>query len=358
MAATYSVSNYMTFFFVCTIGSTLLMLLLTIWSGRKLAKKHRRQWLASTPLLCFGLFLLLIGSHAVPILNQTGDLLIPSEYAIKTIAGPIDDITPAEHAPLHYVNNEFRSADYLYIDGTQFYTISDPSLVKGMYVEVRYAAFENNVILSWQSVSQEYSEQVQKESAATDSTTEPVPSEKPKEEVPKSVEKIVQLFYYVGFAGLLGIITLNQIANQKIASYLLKKDSAVYNKIVPHAAAIFWACAPFPFFALIAIGISLGNAAAYLLIVILPGIGVLLFFLLSKLFTRMMIDSQFLIISKFGRETTYLIADINAIYFRSCRGYIGKQLVIVFKDGKSYWFDMDHYLGVQNAYNALTKAHR
>ena len=43
----------------------------------------------------------------------------------------------------------------------------------------------------------------------------------------------------------------------------------------------------------------------------------------------------------------------KAPYFPSCRGFIGKQLVIVFNDGKSYYFDMDHYLGVQNVYNAI-----
>lgn len=354
MGATYTVSNYLLFFLVYTIGCVLLMLLLTIWFGRKLLKKHRHQGLAYIPLLGLFLLLLLMGSYAVPILNQIGDLLIPSEYVIKTTAGQIDNITPAKQAPPHYVDNEFRSADYLHINGKQFYTISDDSLVKGMYVEVQYAAFENNVIFTWQSVSQERAEKVQEANTITES----VPTEMPKTEVPDGIKKLARWFYYIGFAGMLGIISLNHIADYKITSYLLKKDSAIYNKIIPHPSAIFLACAPFIFLALIAIGLSLENAASHLLFVFLPFIGVLLTFMLSKLFTRMTINSQFLTLSKFGRETTYLMADINTVYFQSCRGYIGKQLVIVFKDGKSYWFDMDHYLGVQNAYNTLTKAHR
>ena len=86
MGAAYTIADYMGLFLVYTLGSVLVVGAFCVFLIRKLGKKHKQFWLILTPLVGYIVFLYLLSLHAVPVLEQTGDLLVPSEYERKITA--------------------------------------------------------------------------------------------------------------------------------------------------------------------------------------------------------------------------------------------------------------------------------
>lgn len=351
MQAAYTVADYFVPFFVCTIGSALLVGVLCVLIGRKAVKKFQKVWLPVIPLIGFGIFLFwLFGIYAFPILEQTGDLLVPSEYEIKTTAGQIEGITPAENVPIYYIDGKVCGATYISINDAQYYVISEGLLTEGMLVEVQYAAFENNVILSCKEVTADRVTQVQTENLHV----------QPPEDIPTQyaptpeMEALASTLISTGVIGVACISILFSIINQRIKSYLLKQDLMVHGKIIPNRKAICFFCLPFVFFAMIIMGLWIQNGDISIFVMLLIGGGVFVLITI-KMPTSLELDGNTLYLRSLGKERQYQIQDIYSVSFKSCRGFTGKQLVIIFNDRKSCWFDMDRYCGVQNVYNELTK---
>lgn len=352
MGAAYPVAEYIGFFLVCTVVSELAAVVLCVFLGRKLAVRFQRFWLGYVPLVGFAFYLFFLGGYVLPILEQTGDLLITSEYDVKTTAGEIDSIIPVEHAPLYYINGEIRGADYIVIDEASYYVISDGLLAEGMLVELQYAQFENNVVLSWQEVSADRVAVVDKEQTDVNSIEK---TEMPQEEVPQEIQRIARVLVQVGFFGFIALLAVTNLVHQRIVNYLFAKDAAVHGQIIPNRVAAVFTAIPLVFISMVIVGMSMENGEYHGLLILIMGGGLMIGFMLMEQFTYLKIDGQYILINKLGKMKQHSMTDIRCVTWKSCRGIIGKQLVVIFNDGKSYWFNMDHYMGVQNVFNELKK---
>ena len=128
----------------------------------------------------------------------------------------------------------------------------------------------------------------------------------------------------------------------------------VHGKIIPNRKAICFFCLPFVFFAMIIIGRWIQNGDISIFVMLLIGGGVFVLITI-EMPASLELDGNTLYLRSLGKERQYQIQDIYSVSFKSCRGFTGKQLVIIFNDRKSCWFDMDRYYGVQNVYSELTK---
>jgi len=352
MGAAYTIADYMGPFLVYTLGSMLIMGVFCVFLVCKLAKRRRQFWLAYAPLVGYIVFLYLLSLHAVPVLEQTGDLLVPSEYERKITAGEIVCVTPVEHDPVYYINGEIRGADHIVIGETTYYVISDGLLKEGMLVELQYAQFENNVILGWQEVSEDRVAMVLEEQLNAPSITKPA---SPPKEVPKQIQKISHVLYILGFVGFLVCVAVSELLKYKFVNYLFAKDRAVHSQIVPNRISIVFTIIPLVCFSMIIIAFSMGSGEYHGLLILIMGGGAMAAMMLVDQFTYLKINGQCILIKKLWKVKQYCAADICSVMWKSCRGKIGKQLILIFNDGKSYWFNMDHYMGVQNTYNELKK---
>lgn len=351
MGAAYTIADYMGLFLVYTLGSVLVAGVFCVFLIRKLAKKRKQFWLIFTPLVGYIVFLYLLSLHAVPVLEQTGDLLVPSEYEMKTTAGEIDRVISAEHVPLYYANGEICGADYVVIGDASYYVISDGLLAEGQLIELQYAQFENNVILSWQEASADRVATV----LAEQQHTPQVEMETPQKDIPQETQTIAQVLRVAGFVGFLAWVAVTNLLVHKITNHLFAKDSAFHGGIVPNRIAIAFTLIPLMLFSVIIVGISMGSGEYHILLILAIGGGAMAALMLADQFTELKIDGQSIWINRLWKKKRYCTEQIHSVAWKSCRGMIGKQLLIVFDDGKSYWFDMDHYMGVQNTYNELKK---
>ena len=351
MGNSYSISDYMEPILLCTIGSMVLLGAVCIWLSRKLIKKYSRSKIAFVPVISYIVFLIVLITQVIPVFEQTGDLLIPSEYEIRTTAGTIDSIVPAEHMPLYIVNGKICSADHIVIDAVSYYTISDSSLSQGMLVEVQYAHFESNVILQWQEVTQERAAQVLEEASAADL--------KPKEDAqPKVVsqrtQQICLMIYRLSLLGFVVYVALTALCRQKIAQALVDKDIRISGQIIPNRAMLLFHAPPLIFLILIILCLSIGSGEYNtLFIVCLGGSGIVVFTVMTQL-SYLKMDGSYLYIRQFGKEQQYRTSDILCVSWHRCRGYIPKEMVIRFYDGKTYHFSSNTFLGVENTFRALT----
>ena len=351
MGASYAVMDYMGLFLAVTVGAVVVILALTILLGVCLAKKFRKALLVYLPLLGMAAALFLLGQYILPILEQTGDLLIPDEYTTRITAGRVESIAPAEHAPQHLVDGRLHGADHVWVNGTRFYVISDGKLQEGMLIELEYAHFENDVILRWQETTENRVQQILQNPEIPDDT----PKEKPPKVDPEAVQNLGVVIRWIGLLGFAGIFLFSHAFPVKIQAWFLTRDLTVKGKIIPSPANLAISLAPFVFLVLFITGICLASGEYGPLIVILCACLFVFLLLLSEQFTRLEIDGQRITIRKFGKQKQYQISDIYDITWKYGRGLMNKQLRIIFSDSSCYWFAMERYLGVQNAYDELTK---
>lgn len=237
---------------LAVLGCMLLPGILCVWLGRLLVRKTRRGWAAFLPLVGYILFLGFLLRYAVPLLEQTGDIVLPERT-----------VTP-EQAAL------------------------------GLWMT------------------------------------------------------------RIGMIGTVILAVLTGMMDGRLKCLLLARDAAVRGGIVPDRLALVFMLIPLGVICLVPMGtfISYGDGGA--LLILLMGGGLMAAFLLKDQFTRLTIDGGTLTLRRFGKERRYPVSDICAIQWKSCRGITGRVLVIVFCDGKSFWFLLDSFRGVQNTYHELT----
>lgn len=246
MGANYSISDYLGPFLTCVIGGILLILSLHIFVCFRFVRKYRKISIALISLLFAILSVLVLLLYSFPILEQIGDLLVSSQYELRSTGGVIESITPAEHPAPHLIGGALRGADYIELDGQRFYVISEGKLKLGMSVEIEYAAFENNVILSWKEASQERIEQVIQEQAFRDAQPKPV---EPPKEISREQKQIGTTLIRLGFLGFFLEIGIAQFFQEKRIVYLMACDLAVRNKIVPNKKQCWFLCCQYCVFA-------------------------------------------------------------------------------------------------------------
>ena len=238
---------------LCLAAWVLSAGILCVWLGRLLVRKTGCAWAAFLPLLGYILFFCLLGSYAVPRLEQLGEIVLSKK------------------------------------------TVSQEQAALGM----------------WMS--------------------------------------------RIGFISFLVFAVLMRLADGKLKTFLWMRDAAVCGGIVPDRLALVFTLLPLGLLSAVLIGTVIGSGSSGVLLILLLGGGMMAVFLLKDQFTSLMLDGNTLTLRRFGRKRRYQISDICDIRFRSCRGITGTMLVMVFRDGKSFWFPMDSFRGVQNTHREITK---
>ena len=165
---------------------------------------------------------------------------------------------------------------------------------------------------------------------------------------------IAYVLYYFGIVGVFSYVLVSYVVRNKIASCIFASDLKVSNKIIPSCFSWLRNILGFAFIACVVIGLAIGNED-YTGIVFMSIVYLFLGALMLKdACTQLVLRDEHIVITVLQKNRQYLRSDICTIEWKTCRGIIGKQLVIVFCDGRSYYFNMDYYRGVQNTYNELT----
>lgn len=349
MSAEYTVSNYMGIVLFCSV--VILILAFTLWPmiGYRMMKRFQKAWVFGVLLAGIILTFLPVFLFGMPVFEQTGDLLFPQEYTLRKAAGVVERISPVDHPQPCQIDGKVYWLNSAYIEGKTYLTVGDGKLQPGMLVQLEYAAFENNVILSWEETTQQQAELVRQEQLKADLQPPPV---EPVVEIPQERLALGRILGLLAFGGFVGYVALGEMFRQKIVIFLFRKDARVFRKIVPNIAGIILSMLPFVFFLFLLLSIFLQNAdfPGFFLIFVAALIGLLL----ANGFTSLTLDGQYVIIRRLGRQYEYEVSQLNIIMWQNCRGFIGKKLTIRFDDGKFFEFDMDLCSGVQNTYNELT----
>lgn len=352
MAASYTAMEYLGVPLAGALGTVTLVLILTICLIRKVGAKAKSPFLPFAFLAIPIIACILLGSWLIPVFNQLGDLLIPGEYAVSTTAGRIDTVTQADVKVYHLRNGRFCTGQEISMDDASYYVISEGLLSEGMYIEMQYARFENNVILSWQEVTPERAEQIRTESPLSDTETPVAESQK---EVSAEARLIGAWMFRIGFLSFLAIAVLNTVFAQKIRLHLLKQDALVKGEIKPNKSALLCSLLPLVCLSLIILGMVVGSAEYRALVVLVVGVCALSTIMGADATTVLRMEGSTFAVRRFGKEKTYQMHDVRAVFWKKSRGWIGKTMVLVLNDGRSYWFNMDVFSGVENMYKSMNQ---
>lgn len=159
--------------------------------------------------------------------------------------------------------------------------------------------------------------------------------------------------YYIGFLGFAAYVLISYLTSHKAAERIFARDLEVKGKIIPCPVSWLRETIGFGLLALVAVALGL-HYKEYTVIVFVAVVYLVIGALVvTDACKRMELQGEWILITVFRKEKRYLRSDIRAIQWQNCRGITLRQLVITFQDGKSYFFQMDHYQGVQNTYNEL-----
>lgn len=165
---------------------------------------------------------------------------------------------------------------------------------------------------------------------------------------------IAYILYYFGIVGIFAYVLVSHVAGNKIAACIFARDLKVSNKIIPSYFSWLGKILGFALIACVVIGLSIGNeeySGIVFMSIVYLFLGVLMFKDACK---QLVLSDEHIVITVLQKTRQYLRSDIRTIEWKDCSGITGKQLVIVFCDGRAYGFDMDYYRGVQNTYKELT----
>lgn len=162
------------------------------------------------------------------------------------------------------------------------------------------------------------------------------------------------VLYYIGIFGCAAYVLIFHAAKHRIAAYVFDQDLKVHNKIIPCYTSWLMDVLGFGSLALIPTGIAIGRQEYAMIIFVAIVYALFGMLMVNDSCTYLDLVDDYISVKVFRKKDLYLRSDIRTIEWKNGRGITGKQLVIVFSDGKSYFFNIDHYRGVQNTYNELT----
>ena len=350
MSASYTVMEYLGIPLAAGLGGLAIILTVSIWLPLKLKHKFTSYLL---PILLFLLPIFACIALCIwlfPVFDTVGNILVSSEYTARTTAGRIETVTDSDLGTFHFHNGALRAGEEIVIDGASYYVISEGKLTEGMHIAVEYAQFENNVILSWREVSEEEAQKIHAENPYIEFEMH---DEKPQPTVSEKDMRIGSRLEQIGFVGFVAYVVLTNAFSQKIKTFFANRATAQGGEIKPYTAWLLFKLIPLAFMSLIVIGVVFLTGHSYVFLFLAIGGGGILVFTHINLFTRLRLDGNTFTICRFGREKTYRLEDIRAVYFRRGRGMIEQTMVLVLNEGKSYWFDKDSFAGVDGVYEYI-----
>jgi hypothetical protein len=351
MSNSYTALQYLGPVLAVFLGGFAIALLFGILLIPKLTRKFRN------PLWSFSLFLIplcmliVILRITLPTINRLGDLLIPGEYEIKTTAGEIESVTKHQGHLYHFRNGKLHSGEEISVDGVSYYVLSEGILEEGLTISVTYAQFESNVILSWQEVTSEEAAQIRAESAAAQSQK---PTEKTEPTISPQQEMLGVWLLRIGFVGMAAIVALEHLFYEKLVARRFRQISSLQGEIRINRAAVFERIAPALCMSVLCVGFAVKSGQWFVTVLLFVPMGMFALKVVDAT-THLKLDGDKITIRRWGRERTYRLEDVQGVFWRGDRGLIGKTMVLVLHDGKSYWFSMDDFCGVEYAYNYISR---
>lgn len=351
MEAVYTAAQYVSVPLTLGLGGMLLIMLLSILVGCMIARRCKNPALPFAflliPILC-GVLLL---NWVLPVIERTGDLLIPGEYTVHTAAGRIESVTPANTGRFHLRDGKFLGGAVLSVDGISCYVMDESLLKAGMVVAIDYAHSEHNVILRWREVTPQQADQILSEQPAV------LPEQPGEENTPPPSSQMVKLGTWllrIGFAGFVGIIVLLQLFGEKLALYLFRRGAKVQGQIQPDLRGVLLhTLPPLACLSTAVIGGVVGGGGKGMLLVLMLGLFGFVCIIALDATTYLKVDGQAIKIRYMGKTRTYTMEDVCRVYWRNHKGITGKSMVLVLNDGKTYWFSMDAFLGVQSVFDLI-----
>lgn len=164
-----------------------------------------------------------------------------------------------------------------------------------------------------------------------------------------------KVLYWVGLVGFAALVALDMLCNPKIAAEILKQDAAVTGGIRPNKKALIRILLPTLFLVLMMLGIVIADGVYHVLLIVFLGAGFMGAFLGADMTTRLTLDGDQLTIRRTGNVHRYHLSQVRSVAWKPCRGILGKMLVLVMEDGKSYWFNLDMFVGVQDMHTRLSR---
>jgi len=350
MSAVYSAADYNSLTDAVMLFFLAVFPILTIFICRKLLQRapDSKKYLLVFFIL-IGIFLLVI-AWTTPLYRYTNNILPLNEPIFQERAGQVQQVQRFGKLPYHYVDGEFRYGALLTIDGTEYYMLEDTRITSGTYL-LFSAEIEDNLIISWEVISQEQAEAFVPQPL-------PTPEEEPTPEpVPATVALIGRILTLLGLA----ILTILLLAQDRIyvkkVFWLSKKDIHHREGIVPNCTGLIESLFYFSSIALVILGgcLQSGNYATVCILVL--GICGLSFFCWLEMQTRVRIIGRYIIITRPGREEQKSLDSITGVYFDTRRiKNSARILVITFSNRNELRLPQEHHWGLDDLYNRLRQS--
>ena len=140
----------------------------------------------------------------------------------------------------------------------------------------------------------------------------------------------------------------------KLIERRLQQSASLQGEIRANKSALLEKLIPIICVVVLVIGEILQSNQPFMGIFMLVPAGMLVL-MVADATTVLKLDGSTFTIRRWGREKTYRIEDVRGVLWRKHRGLLGHSMVLVLHDGKSYWFDMDVFCGVQSVYDYISQ---
>lgn len=337
MSGSHSVWAYMLPFWML-VGAMALFALTVAPLSQWLRNRYDRMWVTLIPIELFVAMVWLAAPKVVSVMEPVGNLPNPAQYEIRKTAGVIESITPSRRH-WDYQTDNWR------IDGKQYYGFAEDEVSEGMTVLLEYAATGENVILSWREIEPESLAQVLTE--LENENTLPKPEEPT---IPAWRIVLGDGLSRLGLTGALVFLVLMTIFRPKLDLWRRKRDLLEKKRICCDPAGLLLGFAPVMSMWIMLLGLALSENAAGVKFILVPVTGGALWVLWDKMSASLAVDGQALHICRRGRKKRYSVKQIVSLKYRYAKGITGKTMELTMCDGKTYWFDMDSCMGVQNTF--------
>ena len=350
MSRSYTVMEYMGLPLAAALGGLVLILVVGIWLIPKAARRFRNPlWAFSLLLLPICAYIALVGM-VLPYFAQMGDLLIPSEYVLRTSAGTIETVIEEDEF-CHIHDGKIRNGEKISVAGISYYVLFEEILEEGLTISFTYAQFENNVILNWKEVTPEEAAQIRAESVVAESQN---PEDKNELISSPELENLGFWLFRIGFIGLAAVALLGGWISPKLLERRLQQSASLQGEIRANKSALLEKLVPIICITVLLIGEILQTNQPFWAIFLLVPAGMLVL-MAADATTVLKLDGNTFTISRWGREKTYRMEDVRGVLWRKYRGLLGHSMVLILHDGKSYWFNMDDFCGVQSVYDHISQ---
>lgn len=207
------------------------------------------------------------------------------------------------------------------------------------------------MILGWQEVTPEEAAQIRAESVAAQNQK---PAEKTETTISPQLEALGVWLLRIGFVGLVAIASLQTMFFEKLVARRFHQVSSMQGEIRFNRLAFLERIAPAVCMSMLNIGFAIQIGQWFVTILLIVPMGMLALSAADAT-TWLKLDGATFTVARLGRQKTYRMEDVRAVFWRNHRGLIGRSMVLVLHDGKSYWFDMDNFCGVEYAYKYISR---